>query len=496
MSRGISARGKLTSITRRVRSSVWSVALILAIPVVIGLVMMLLYSNRYQAMIRRMDAAAELKPIVKSQLAEDLFSVAAGRVSYEDSRVDWTMGKVNETLDDLLAETDQAGHMQLLIARRTMGTVEEYSHKVRDGMAEHKPVTEVEQIVDEVRDVGALVGDMLDAFIAEEIANANETSTRLQRVLIAVAIVEIFLLLAALIRTSSVTRSLTGDIQAALGSLENTVRRIAEGNFGDRVTGMEVDELQELGDQINQMAAQLETLIDQISQKEQHLAKAELRTMQAQINPHFLYNTLDTIVWQAESGKADEVVRLTRSLSDFFRISLSSGADWIPVKQELKHVRAYLSIQKTRYRDILDYEVDEGEDTEDVYMVKLLLQPLVENALYHGIKLKRGGGRIEVRLRMHKGLMTFLVRDTGKGMTPERLKELTDQLEEEYPLVPAPPEGENHGFGLRNVDMRIKLYYGKKRGLILHSGAEGTEVTFTIPVRTREEISHDESVSG
>ena len=184
---------------------------------------------------------------------------------------------------------------------------------------------------------------------------------------------------------------------------------------------MNVDELEELGDHINEMANQLENLMQETRQKTDHLAKAELRTMQAQINPHFLYNTLDTIVWQAESGKADEVVRLTRSLSDFFRISLSSGADWIPVTQELKHVSAYLSIQKTRYRDILDYEVDECDELKNMYMPKLLLQPLVENALYHGIKTKRGGGRIEVHVRIGRGIVTFLVKDNGKGMTKEEL---------------------------------------------------------------------------
>ena len=230
-------------------------------------------------------------------------------------------------------------------------------------------------------------------------------------------------------------------------------------------------------------------------QKSENLAKAELRTMQAQINPHFLYNTLDTIVWQAESGKADEVVRLTRSLSDFFRISLSSGADWIPVPQELKHVSAYLSIQKTRYRDILDYEVDECGELQSVYMPKLLLQPLVENALYHGIKTKRGGGRIEVRVRVGRGIITFLVKDNGRGMTKEELERVRAMLTEENPTVQEASEPGHSGFGLRNVDMRIRLFYQKQKGLTIRSDEGGTEVFFTIPFRTREEIDHDESIS-
>jgi two-component system sensor histidine kinase YesM len=307
---------------------------------------------------------------------------------------------------------------------------------------------------------------------------------------------EVLLLIGALWYSRYSTNRITDSIHSSLGSMENTVRRIAEGRFGDRVSGMNVEELQELGDQINEMANQLETLIQETQQKSEHLAKAELRTMQAQINPHFLYNTLDTIVWQAESGKADEVVRLTRSLSDFFRISLSSGADWIPVPQELKHVSAYLSIQKTRYRDILDYEVDECEELQNIYMPKLLLQPLVENALYHGIKTKRGGGRIEVRVKVGRGTLTFTVKDNGKGMSVERLMAVQESLQEETTMpVQQAMEPGHSGFGLRNVDLRIRLFYRKQKGLTIRSDCDGTEVSFTIPIKTREEIDHDESFS-
>ena len=391
---------KITGISSEVRQSVSMIAILLAIPVIIGLLVMILYSSRYQAMIQRMDAVAELKPSLEKTIAEDLFAVAAGRKTYEESGVRYTLSQINGTLDKLSSETAGNGHLQLTIARRTMDTMGQYALQVGEGMKSKRPIVEIEGIVDEVRNVGRLVADMLDNFITEEIADATITSQRLHQWMWVASGAEVLLLIGALWYSRYSTNRITDSIHSSLGSMENTVRRIAEGRFGDRVSGMNVEELQELGDQINEMANQLETLIQETQQKSEHLAKAELRTMQAQINPHFLYNTLDTIVWQAESGKADEVVRLTRSLSDFFRISLSSGADWIPVPQELKHVSAYLSIQKTRYRDILDYEVDECEELQNIYMPKLLLQPLVENALYHGIKTKRGGGRIEVRVKV------------------------------------------------------------------------------------------------
>ena len=488
-------RGGMTSITAQLRRSVGTIAVLLTVPAVIGLVMMILYSSRTQAMIRRMDSAAEMKPALENTIAENLFSVAAGRCSFKESGVEELIGDTDSTLDELLAETEGSGHLQLTIARRTMDTLEQYVLKVRDGMKAGQPIQEIESIVDEVRNVGRLVADMLDAFTTEEIKNASEASSRLREILIAAAAAEVLLLLIALLRTGRETRRLTESIHTAIYSLEETVRRIAEGNFSDRVRGMNVTELKELGEQINQMADRLEMLIDQVRQKQDNLSKAELRTLQAQISPHFLYNTLDTIVWQAESGKGDEVVRLTRSLSDFFRISLSAGADWIPVTQELKHVSAYLSIQKTRYRDILDYEVEMPDGLEEIYMLKLLLQPLVENALYHGIKNKRGGGKITIRVSRQNRIMTFTVADTGKGMTPEQLRQLEEMLKEETPTAQAALEPGHTGFGLRNVDTRIRLYYRKQTGLNFQSGPEGTEVSFTIPIRTREEIDNDESLS-
>ena len=488
-------RSGMTSITLQVRRSVASIAVLLAVPALIGLVVMLMYSAQTQAMIQRMDAAARMKPVLESTIPENLFSVAAGRTSFDESNVETLIRETDETLDMLLGETQGGGQMQLTIARRTMDTLEQYVYKVRDGMAAGTPISKIESIVDEVRNVGRLVTDMLDAFTTEEIANATDSSRRLRTIVTIAAVAEVLLLLFAFLRTRNETRRLTNSIHTAIYSLEETVRRIAEGQFGDRVKGMNVEELRELGEQINQMADRLETLIEQVRQNQDHLSKAELRTLQAQINPHFLYNTLDTIVWQAESGKGDEVVRLTRNLSDFFRIALSSGADWIPVSQELKHVSAYLSIQKTRYRDILDYEVDQAEGLEEVYMLKLLLQPLVENALYHGIKNRRGGGRILVKVKRQNRIMTFTVADTGKGMSPEQLKALEERLQAEIPTSQAAMEPGHSGFGMRNVDMRIRLYYKKQTGLLIQSGPEGTEVSFSIPIRTREEIDHDESIS-
>ena len=487
---------RLTSITARIRRSVWSVAVLLVIPVVIALVLMLVYTQRYQGMIRRMDTAAEIKPVVETDLARDLFSVAAGRCGYEDSGVEEQIQRINATLEALLENTEGSGAVQLTVARRTMDTLGHYAGQIRDGMAAHQPVSEIEAIVDEVWQVGELVGDKIDAFLNEEITAAADASRRIRAALFTAAGVESLLLLFALIWTRTETRRLTAAIRGALMSLEETVGRIAEGRFQERVTDIDVTELRTLADRINLMAARLEGLIEQNRLKQEHLAKAEMRTLQAQINPHFLYNTLDTIVWQAESGKAEDVIRLTRSLSDFFRISLSAGADWITAEQELRHVDAYLSIQKIRYRDILNYEIAVDGDMQSAWIPKLLLQPLVENALYHGIKARRGGGTIRITAVRAEGLLSFAVTDTGRGMTKERLEAVRSALMAEAAGQPITTDPDTKGFGLRNVDLRIRLYYRQDEGLKITSDDTGTTVSFTVPVRGREDLEHDEGFSG
>nr|MCR4926717.1 sensor histidine kinase [Lachnospiraceae bacterium] len=252
-----------------------------------------------------------------------------------------------------------------------------------------------------------------------------------------------------------------------------------------RITDTDVTELRNLTLQVNTMADKLEEMMKKSIKDAGTLRKAELRTLQAQINPHFLYNTLDAIVWKAEAGEKNEVIHLTSALSDFFRISLSSGADWIPISQEKKHIEGYLRIQQTRYRDIMHYEIDIPEEIGHYYILKLLLQPLVENALYHGIKIKRGGGTIKVSACMEEGFLKFSVADTGLGMTKDQLEALEARMKKEGPAV---NEGKSGGFGLVNVNLRIRLYYNVPDGLMIESGPGGTTVSFKVPLRTKEEI--------
>ena len=486
-----------------------TIAVVLLIPVLVSLVLMFVTSDRYQLAMSRMETAAGLKPAVGKDLPEKLFSVAAGQMRYDESGVEDMLLDVNRTLDALLADASGAGYLQLTVARRTMDTLSSYIGQVRDGMAEGRAISEIEKIVDEVRDVGDLVTDMLDDFVSVEINAAVQTGASIQRIVWVAFLVEAVLLMAALVGTGEATHRLADIIRDAIYQMEGSVFRLTGGDLKARVPQMEVEELSELATQINVMANRLEMLIERSRQEQENLAKSELRLLQAQINPHFLYNTLDAIIWQAESGKSEEVIHLTRSLSDFFRISLSSGADWIPLEKEARHLEGYLSIQKTRYRDILNYAIEIPQELQDGYIVKLLLQPLVENALYHGIKTRRGGGFIRVSAAKEGAKVRFVVEDTGRGMSPDELKRVIAAMRSDAPALagdtsaltgdaPAAGDapGEGSSFGLRNVDLRIRLYYHQPEGLVIESGEGGTRVSFRVPLKSREEIAHDEGVSG
>ena len=484
------------SIIRQVGRATRSIAVLLLIPALVSLAMMFLTAARYEDAMSRMETAAGLKPVVGRELPERLFSVVAGQLDYEASGVDDLLSSINHTLDALLEDESGAGYLQLTVAGRTMDTLSSYIDKVRDGMAAGRPISEIELIVEEARDVGDLVTDMLDDFISVEIDAAVRTGAQIQRIVWLAFLVEVILLMAAIFGAGEASNRLASTIRDAIYQMEGSVFRLTSGDLKARVPEMEVKELSELATQINVMANRLETLIERSRKEQENLAKSELRLLQAQINPHFLYNTLDAIIWQAESGKSEEVIHLTRSLSDFFRISLSSGADWIPLEREARHVSGYLSIQKTRYRDILNYAIEIPEELKDGYVIKLMLQPLVENALYHGIKTKRGGGFIRVSAAREGDRVRFVVEDTGKGMTPEELRQVLAVMRSDAPALAGDAPAESGGFGLRNVDMRIRLYYHQNEGLQIESGPQGTRVWFRVPLKTREEIANDEGVFG
>lgn len=229
---------------------------------------------------------------------------------------------------------------------------------------------------------------------------------------------------------------------------------------------------------------------EQVTREQKLLRKAEFDLLQAQINPHFLYNTLDAIVWSAEAGNQKQVVNMVGCLSDFFRLSLNNGREIVSIGDELSHVRSYLVIQQIRYQDILKYEVEVPEELFKYEIPKITIQPIIENAIYHGIKNKRGGGKITVNGEESGDNVIISISDDGIGMDPDKLLEVKNALTGNSPKTDVV-------YGLYNVNERIKLNFGEEFGLNIESAfGAGTTVTIKLPKNSNKIVENSYKIKN
>lgn len=259
--------------------------------------------------------------------------------------------------------------------------------------------------------------------------------------------------------------------------LKRLMKQAESGDLTVRFNFQHNDEIGELGQSFNHMIARIDQLIQMVYVEQENKRTAEMKSLQEQIKPHFLYNTLDTISWMARDYDAEDIVRLVDALTNMFRIGLSHGKDIITVKEEITHVSNYLYIQKIRYKDKLNYVIHVDESLYAVEVPKLILQPLVENAIYHGVKAKRGGGTITITGVPEGENLVFTVQDDGAGMLQEKVEELNRRMSERSVL------DEKKSFGLFYIRERIQLCYGTGYGVHVESAlGEGTRVTITLPL--------------
>jgi two-component system, sensor histidine kinase YesM len=271
---------------------------------------------------------------------------------------------------------------------------------------------------------------------------------------------------------------ITSRLILPLRKLKEKMKQASQGDLDVQIDNKGTDEIADLGENFNSMIKKIKALMTKSVNEQKQLKIAELRTMQAQINPHFLYNSLETIIWMAEARKAPQVIEITKALSHFFRISLSKGKDLILLEEEIEHIRNYLTIQKMRYQDILEVTFHLNEDILKYEVIKLTLQPIVENAIYHGIKNKRGKGFVRIKGDFTpEGYISIDVIDNGIGIQEEKLTEIRTQLMNGIPF-----ERKNGGFGMVNVHQRVRLHYGEPFGLTINSWyGSGTRVSLIIP---------------
>ena len=263
------------------------------------------------------------------------------------------------------------------------------------------------------------------------------------------------------------------------------MQEVEKGNFDIDITVESDNEIFQLARDCDIAVKKVRDLIEQNRKEGEQKRLLELRALQAQINPHFLYNTLDSIIWMIELGENDEAIDVTSSLARFFRLGISRGSEYITIRTEIEYLETYLSIQKTRYKNKLDYELCFGPELYECRILKLLVQPLVENAIYHGIKNKESPGVVRVSGEREGNALVIRVVDDGVGMDSGRLELLGRRL--------ANPGGRDAddestrpssgGVGVRNVQERIRLCFGSEYGLSFESRpGQGTTALIRIPI--------------
>lgn len=278
------------------------------------------------------------------------------------------------------------------------------------------------------------------------------------------------LMIVALFFSRFISRSITQPIQ----QLCDSMARVQEGDFS--VSDVVVDSQNEIGSltkSFNVMTHRIQDLMEQNIREQEAKRKSELKALQSQINPHFLYNTLDSIIWMAEGKKNEEVVLMTASLARLLRQSISNEDEVVSIGQEVEYARGYLTIQKMRYKDKMEFQIDVDPSILHIPLIKLVLQPVIENAIYHGLKYKESKGLLMVKGFRKNGNAVLQVIDNGVGMDQETLDHIYEKHKVNY---------QSNGVGVYNVQKRLQLYYGSEYGITYESEkGVGTTATITIP---------------
>ena len=292
-------------------------------------------------------------------------------------------------------------------------------------------------------------------------------------------VADLFLFLLAMINAF-----ISDKISNPIKRLDGSVREIESGNLDVEIVPSGSYEVEHLGKSIKNMLGRIKVLMSDLVAEHNAKRKSEFDTLQSQINPHFLYNTLDIIVWMIENENSDKAVNIVTALAKFFRISLSKGKNIITVKDEVEHVRNYLMIQNMRFKNRFEYSIDVDEKVLSYSSLKLMLQPLAENAIYHGMEFMDGDGEIDVKVFKEDNSLYFTITDNGLGMSEDMVETL---LSKDFV-----PSKKGSGIGVKNVNERIKLYFGSEYGLKVESEPdEGTKITIHLPAVVYGENDED-----
>lgn len=486
---------KNISLKKRLAMLSATIIIPLLLMVISVLVLLRNFTDSYRQIVTNITEANEYNINFEKEVNYSVYRIVIGSISLEDLKEgDVVEGKdiryativrnpyhmistAREDFQDMMKNVTAADStFQIKGILSCLNTLETVLQKIEENLdkpsnySNNMPMWE-----NDVHGVTSLIQNYIQKYIYYETLSLESLKNTIERQTASAITGSVFLLAVILGLVIFFSRRIIKSVTVPINALCDAARQMEKGDFSTEQPIPSDDEIQILVHRFDRMRNKIAVLVEDIKIEQMKLRDTELKLLQEQINPHFLYNTLDTIVWLAEDGQDKEVIAMTTSLSEFFRTVLSGGRDYITIREEEAHIHSYLSIQQFRYQDILEYEISIDPGLYEYSILKLTLQPLVENALYHGIKNKRGMGKIKINGYADGTDIVLEVCDNGIGMTPEELVALKGKLKEKSSTG-------RQGFGVINVEERIRMNYGYRYGLEFESQKGiGTKVTVRIP---------------
>lgn len=466
---------KPVSIQSRMNRLVATIGILVAVILATVLMLICNYDNHYARLLYNVTTASEFNREFKNNIDQKMYYYVI-ESQYSEGLPIEEVNDAQKLARNLLESTTQKD--SLLAITSVLDLCENLEEKIYQIQNTSNYDERQSQLENNIYVLTSLIEEYMYTYLYYEAAALNavqqQVSSQMLMEVVVVAAVTAVIIFGAIRYSIRLSRSITRPIVKLCGRAED----VARGDLTVRQPiQSEAYEIRTLSEGMEQMIHRLNQQMREVEQKQESLRRTELALLQAQINPHFLYNTMDTIIWLIEAEKAQEAVEMVSNLSAFFRHSLSRGEDVITLAEEERHVRSYLQIQRARYKDIMEYSVEIEPKIRDAMLPKLTLQPLVENALYHGIKLKRAVGHIRISGRAEGEHVLLQVADNGTGMPEQRLEHLRRAMDQE----------ERVGFGLSAVNQRLRLMFGREYGLSIDSReGVGTTVTIRIPYREKE----------
>lgn len=434
-------------------------------------------NQRYEDMINSTLVASEFSLDFKKDFDYEIYLVIVGNKTLKESDVDPMLRhakNVVKGLENITESQDNRDRLQDI--RKYLDSLQVYVARIDENMAEGNLYEENMEIWEnDVQIVTTLVRDEISQYTYYEIQGIQKSKDDYQKFYTWMLRFCLIALVGVVVAVGIMSYLIPLSITRPFKELSQVTDEIAKGNLSVRANVNTGVEATALSNSMNTMIDKINELLEQVTTEQIRLRKAEFEFLQAQINPHFLYNTLDAIIWLAEAGEQKRVVGMVRNLSDFFRTSLNQGKDINSIKEEMLHVKSYLEIQHVRYQDILSYDIEVPEALYIYSIPKITIQPLVENALYHGIKNKRGMGHISIRGEAGEKDFTITVTDDGIGIDETRLRQVQSGIQNKVLT------GKDF-YGLYNVCERIRLNFGEEYGIFIESVyGEGTSVRVILP---------------